>query len=75
MTQFFLHVAAVFDKDFAPVASDNSASGYVHVAADYDIADHRSVRMNKGAFVNNRAKAFKFKDISHSWLWVMRCVR
>lgn len=58
----FLHIAAIFNDDTAPVAADGSAWTYIYILPDDDIARNRCLWVNEGAFVDNGNEAFEFVD-------------
>ena len=49
-----LHVAAVFNDDLSPIATDSSPGADVNIPANDDIAGNGSEGMHECGFVNNR---------------------
>ncbi len=55
-----LYIAAIFNDDFAPIATDSSARSYIHMLTDDYVPSHRRLGVNKRSFVDNWPKAIEF---------------
>jgi hypothetical protein len=60
----FLHIAAVFNDDAAPVAPDSGTGPDIDIAADDDVAGDGRLRVNKSGRVNHWLEAFE--SIKHT---------
>jgi hypothetical protein len=54
-----LHVAAVFNDDTAPVATDSSTGAHIYVLTNDDITRDGRLRVNERRFMHNRDEVFE----------------
>jgi len=66
----FLHVYAIFQNNFSPIAADGRAWAYVAIFADDDIARDGRQRMHETGFVDYRDVVFE--GIDHLILKIKR---
>ena len=64
----FLNVAAVFNDDLSPIASDGGAGSDVHISADDHISRDVGLRVHIGRFVNDRLETVEFVDHTRSMM-------
>ena len=54
-----LHIAAVFNYNFAPIAAQRAAGTNVYIFTNYHMTGNRSLRVNKRGGMHHRLNAIK----------------